>query len=872
MASNRLTFILDGRDRLSDVLNRAGDSAVRLQRRLQDSESGFSDSMEKMRKSVLSLAPAAIPAATALAPIAAAAGAAAVGVGAFTLALGPQVQAIGEASEAEQKYQDAVEKSGASSKEALDAHAEYTRQMAKLPPATQKAAASMSVLKDTYKAWSDSLAVDTMKPFTKGLQLATATLPKLTPLVKGTSAELDRMMALLGGGMASPGFDRLMAKFSEFSRGSLAKVNDGIVRLVDNLDSGRVDNGVAKFMAYARAQGPLVSDTLRNIGDSLVTLAVAGADVGVGMLQVVNALTKLVATVPSGLVTTLLQVAVAMKLINLGAAAFSAVGVAAAGAAGHVATFVRSARFGGISSAVQGLTQRFTALQKAGAGLAVLGVAALAVDELARKARGAPPDIDKLRTSLLNLAETGKFTGELGKTFGSMDGMAAKFRQLRIESAGLKAAEPWLALAPTGKAADLLAPKLDDLTRGAKSFGATKEDFAGVDQVLASMVSSGYADQAAEDFATFSQMMKDSGHSAASIASTFSQYKNAVAAAKLEQDIAARGMGLFGEQAVATQAKLNRMRQGVMGLQQGIHALNQVALQSRGDVRAMEAAIDAATESIKQNGRTLDENTEAGRANAQTLDNLAATTKQAVESKYLETGSWEEAMKVYRRGRGELEKSTIGMGKTKAQAKALADQILRTPNKTAILTANSDDLKAKLKDAETRLKNAPLDKQGKIRAEISDLKNKIAEAHRRMNTINGRIATTYIDTVLRTVEEKSQKPLWRSRGGLVRGPGTETSDSIHTRLSDNEFVVNARQTKRHLPLLRAINAGRALPAEAMTARVPAMTAPARAGGGQTIVVNINGPIDSMAAGREVERVLTAFKRNNGGGPLNFERS
>lgn len=45
-------------------------------------------------------------------------------------------------------------------------------------------------------------------------------------------------------------------------------------------------------------------------------------------------------------------------------------------------------------------------------------------------------------------------------------------------------------------------------------------------------------------------------------------------------------------------------------------------------------------------------------------------------------------------------------------------------------------------------------------------------------------------------------------GGLVRGPGTSTSDSIPARLSDGEYVVNARATKQHLGLLETINSGR----------------------------------------------------------------
>lgn len=44
-------------------------------------------------------------------------------------------------------------------------------------------------------------------------------------------------------------------------------------------------------------------------------------------------------------------------------------------------------------------------------------------------------------------------------------------------------------------------------------------------------------------------------------------------------------------------------------------------------------------------------------------------------------------------------------------------------------------------------------------------------------------------------------------GGLLSGPGTGTSDSILARLSNGEFVVNARATEAYLPLLQAINSG-----------------------------------------------------------------
>lgn len=45
----------------------------------------------------------------------------------------------------------------------------------------------------------------------------------------------------------------------------------------------------------------------------------------------------------------------------------------------------------------------------------------------------------------------------------------------------------------------------------------------------------------------------------------------------------------------------------------------------------------------------------------------------------------------------------------------------------------------------------------------------------------------------------------RATGGIVRGPGSETSDSIPALLSDGEFVINARSTRVFQPLLSAIN-------------------------------------------------------------------
>lgn len=53
-------------------------------------------------------------------------------------------------------------------------------------------------------------------------------------------------------------------------------------------------------------------------------------------------------------------------------------------------------------------------------------------------------------------------------------------------------------------------------------------------------------------------------------------------------------------------------------------------------------------------------------------------------------------------------------------------------------------------------------------------------------------------------------PLAAASGGFIQGPGTGRSDSIPARLSNGEFVVNAKATAQHRKLLEVINSGKTL--------------------------------------------------------------
>lgn len=726
--STRTHSLSTDMDTLDSSLSRVGGSMAGLRGGVGSLGSSFGsagNSSQKLLMAAIALAPALVPIAAAVAPLVPALGAAGAAMAAFGAALLPQILAMGKLGEAQKAHKKAVEDSGRTSQQAAEAEKAWLKEISKASPEVRKAAASLEVMKDQYKDWTNSLAGDTLPVATKSFAVLGALFPKLTPLVKAASSEFGRLTNMMAVGVHSKGFDEFMVKLADFSQRTLRAAIDGMVRFGQAINQGVQSDGFREFLAYVRESGPVVAETLGNLMRALGKVVVAAADTGIGILTVVNAFAQLVNAVPTELLSVLLQMAFAMKALQLVSVGLGpAFAAAATGATG----FIRAARFGGVASAIQGVTASLTAMQRASIVLAVIAAVVIGINELAEKAKGAPPDVDRLTTSLKNLGKAGQFTGELKRTFGDMDGFVAKVKAMQKSSQEFDGVKKFTSLMPMGGLVDKLTPKLDQLVNGTRSLGALKDDFKAFDESFASLAKGGHADEAATQFRRFEEALKASGLSTAQITALFPQYQAAVGAIAADQEMAARSMGYFGDQAVAVQAKLDLQRQSAEGLRQSINALNEVYLLARGGVRGMEAAIDAATASLKENGRNLDENSEKGRANNQALDNLAGATMKAVEATLANGAGWEAAQAIWERGRGQLLASAQAMGLTEAQAASLADQILATPDKTAVLRGNMEDLQARLDAARSQLASVPDSRKAAIRAEIADLESKLSQA------------------------------------------------------------------------------------------------------------------------------------------------
>lgn len=831
----------------------------------------FNGALDKLKSAAIALSPALIPIAAQAAPIAAGVGAAAVAIGVFAAAAGGQVAALTEAGEAEKKYQDAMAEHGRTSKQAIDAQNAYVRSVKDMPPATREAAAALSSFKDEYKSWSDSLAGDTMPVATKAFATFGAVFPKLTPIVQGAGTQLNRFVTIAAGGVASPAFDRFMQSFTEFSTGALQRGNELLIRFIRTLDTGKISGGFSTFMDYVRENGPIVRETLSGVMQALANMAGAAANVGPGLLTVVNVLAKLVAALPPDVITHLLQLALALKAVRLAAAGAAAMSTGIAAFTTSIAAMRLAA--GGATGVLPKLGAAIATLSRtakvaiAGTGI---GLLLIALTELSQRGRAAPPDVDKLTGSLARLGKTGKTTGEAAKAFGSdLDGLYGKVKSLTDPST---------------------TDKVQQFLVGWTGWDSTpvkdaKENLGAVDTALANLVKNNQADLAAAAVKRLTAEYGQGGRNTKEFTSRLTEYKASLEDAKFEQQLAADAMGLFGTQAQQTSAKLAEQKQSADGLRQAIQALNDVQRQGLGGMIGFEASIDAATKAAQENagvlsmqGGQLTLNTDKQRAAATALTDLASKTDEAAAANRESTGSWQGAIGIYERGRQQLIANAIQMGLNTTEAAALANQILKTPNKTAMLTADITDWKAKISEADKQLKTAKGDKKAKLTADIADWKakvaaadlqlkgvkadkrakltadvadwrSKVAAAELQLRTAKGekkatlkaniddwrrkigtaqlminnlpasRSTTLTINRVTRftTVNETSKVPIARRDyatggpigfpgGGPIRGPGTATSDSIPIMASNGEYMINARSTAKHLPLIEAINA------------------------------------------------------------------
>lgn len=367
-----------------------------------------------------------------------------------------------------------------------------------------------------------------------------------------------------------------------------------------------------------------------------------------------------------------------------------------------------------------------------GKGLGVVAVAAGAVwtaDKIGQW-ETATVDVRRMTAEMEKMGSTGEAGAEQLKLFSAKG----------ILGMGDSATDTAEALDEFGTAAYNALDKGWDARLGrwqdmGSSVSAFKKQAEQLDAAFAAMVRDGHMGAAQNVMGQYERAARDAGVPVASLRKMFPEYAAAVDEANRKN-----------QSAIKTTKEHSRV---VEVDTDALVANARALIKNRGSQNDYEAAVDDATQSLKDNGRTLDAGTEKGRANRDALDRVASATLDWRDAAKAAGKSQAEQTKITERGRDELVRMGRRFGLSRSAAKKYADEILGIPKR--------------------------------VNTKINlDLHNGIPRSIYGVRVGGGAGSTRGGIT-------------FNAAGGAIRGPGTGTSDDIPAMLSNNEHVWTAKE-------------------------------------------------------------------------------
>lgn len=242
---------------------------------------------------------------------------------------------------------------------------------------------------------------------------------------------------------------------------------------------------------------------------------------------------------------------------------------------------------------------------------------------------------------------------------------------------------------------------------------------------------------------------------------------------------------------------------------EALKALTSPTLDARAAQRDLEAAIDAVSASVKDNGTSLDVTTEKGRANEAALDAIAQAAQNNAAALLQQSGSQEQATAAMESGRSSLVAALGQYGITGQAAQDYADKIIGTPTQWATTFGNNAPAAGdQVDNLKQKILSIPAGKTVQIVAQTAAAQGQLDSFIRRND---GRVISVRQVLVQQAVAAGAAPGAAKAAyagGGHVRGPGTGTSDSIPALLSNGEYVVRRKSVDKYgTSFLDAVNRG-----------------------------------------------------------------
>jgi TP901 family phage tail tape measure protein len=420
---------------------------------------------------------------------------------------------------------------------------------------------------------------------------------------------------------------------------------------------------------------------------------------------------------------------------------------------------------------------------KAGRGLKLLG-AGIAAISIAQALPDLATGMDQqfglvtkssgeLEDSLISLAQTGELSGEALAKFGAdFEGAGSAWNKF---SGGFFTTGESLS-----STVDRLSQSSDNMFEKFVHWGDSTQTQAqnlrAVGDALANMVTNGRVDEAAEVFRRYAEGAGLQGEETEKLLNLMPGYRDVLRQVKNQ---AGDTTGSIVEYALGQETAASAaagLTEAQTKLAQSLDASESAFLGGREASRSYQEAIDAAKASARENGSTLDEASEKGRANAKSMDDLASSALGYLNTL---TGPKGEVTPKFTAALGDMRTRLIEAYRrfddTKGAAERYAEAILGIPTKRST--------EVELRGAETAIRK---------------LKELIALSQKRL--------VVYAPGVTATPKFLLQNPDGGATGGLIAGPPSKVDNRI-MKVATGEFIVNAEQAKKNLPILHAINEG-----------------------------------------------------------------
>jgi LysM repeat protein len=525
---------------------------------------------------------------------------------------------------------------------------------------------------------------------------------------------------------------------SAFNDGTLQagiqKSADSIVNFFRSIANNPEFNA---FMDRIKANGPAMAEAFRNIAEAAMKIVNALAPINGLIIAVANAFAQFINALPVEVLTliiskfvlfktALLISGIVLKLSDAFLLLRTALFYVNNQAAMTALITPRLAAMGLTAPAIARVATAMRLLGKAISGVLIITTIFWVFDAISDRAKGAAPDVDKLSTSLKNLATTGKATGEFKKTFGDIDGFVDRLDKLMKKMKEHKKDLETGVFGPDTPLDDFgqwLADGIKGMTEGEDSLDALKDDFKSLDTAFADLVNSGYGKLATKDMNMLIAAWTAAGHPVKELTDRFPEYKAAIEAANAAQKVAADSMGLFGAKANEVSDRIATLKAETEGLVKSLFELNGIQRDANQAVRDAKDAAEAMVKATKAknlnlafvNG-TLVQTTKAERDAAASMEEFASKTEKSALATYTATGSWDKANKALTEGKQKIIDAAVAAGMGREEAKLYAESIMKIPSKKEIQIMVADQASGQLKQVAEAYRAAPDEKTIKVQA------------------------------------------------------------------------------------------------------------------------------------------------------------